>query len=60
MEKLSAHSLIRITGMASVQETEQLWNGDDNIIVKKPPLDVNVRSETVEYLVSICHFLLFF
>lgn len=56
MEKLSAHSLIKITGMASVQGTDQLWNDDDNIIVQKPPLDVNVRSETVEFLVSIFHF----
>lgn len=42
MDKLSAHSLIRITSVANVQGTEQLWSQDDDFVVQKPQLDVSV------------------
>jgi len=44
MNKLSAHSLIRITGVANVQETDQLWSQDDDFGVHKPQLTVTVNS----------------
>lgn len=42
MDKLSAHSLIRITAVASVQGTEQMWSQDDDFAVQKPQLTVRV------------------
>lgn len=42
MEKLSAHSLIRITAVANVQVTEQLWSQDDDFAVHKPLLAIKV------------------
>lgn len=48
MDKLSAHSLIRITAMANVQETEQLWSQDDDFIVQKPQLAVSVSTKNQE------------
>lgn len=43
MEKLSAHSLIRITGVANVQETNQVWSQDDDFAVHKPQLTITVN-----------------
>jgi len=45
MDKMSSHSLIRITGVANVQETEQLWSQDDDFSVQKPPLVVELNSQ---------------
>lgn len=42
MDKLSAHSLIRITAVANVQETGQLWSQDDDFAVQKPELNIEV------------------
>jgi len=42
MDKMSSHSLIRITAVANVQGTEQLWSQDDDFAVQKPPLVVEV------------------
>jgi hypothetical protein len=42
MNKLSAHSLIRITAVANVLTTEQLWNQDDDFVVEKPQLSITV------------------
>lgn len=46
MEKMSMHSLIRITAVANVKETEQLWTQDDNFVVRKPPLNLLVSVPT--------------
>jgi len=46
MDKMSSHSLIRITGVANVQGTEQLWSQDDDFVVQKPQLDVEVSMKT--------------
>lgn len=43
MDKLSAHSLLRITAVANVQETEQLWSQDDDFAVQKPELNIEVN-----------------
>lgn len=42
MDKMSSHSLIRITAVANVEGTEQLWSQDDDFVVQKPQLDVKV------------------
>lgn len=45
MNKLSAHSLVRITAVANVEETEQLWSQDDDFAIQKPQLTVKVRNK---------------
>ncbi|VVC46164.1 Hypothetical protein CINCED_3A010363 [Cinara cedri] len=45
MDKLSAHSLIRITAVVNVQETGQLWSQDDDFAVQKPELNIELSSE---------------
>lgn len=48
MDKLSAHSLIRITAVANVLTTEQLWSQDDDFVVEKPQLTVKVSVHKTE------------
>ncbi|XP_050530109.1 hemocyte protein-glutamine gamma-glutamyltransferase-like [Daktulosphaira vitifoliae] len=45
LEKLSAHGLIRISAVANVEDTEQLWNQDDDFAVNKPQLTVMISSQ---------------
>jgi transglutaminase 1 len=45
MDKMSSHSLIRITAVANVEGTEQLWSQDDDFVVQKPQLDVKLNSQ---------------
>ncbi|XP_050439553.1 hemocyte protein-glutamine gamma-glutamyltransferase-like [Adelges cooleyi] len=45
LDRLSAHSLIRITALANVDGTEQLWSQDDDFTVHKPELTVTLSDQ---------------
>lgn len=43
MDKLVDHSLIKIYGIANVKETRQTWSEEDDFILQKPRMSVQVR-----------------
>jgi transglutaminase 1 len=34
---------VKIYALATVEETKQTWSAEDDLIIEKPPLDVQVR-----------------
>ena len=49
-DKIVDYGHIKIYGMASVQETKQLWSEENDFQLEKPKLDIQVRNNEITEL----------